>query len=1125
MKHRSPELSVNDLINILLSFTVSSMIIKNAILPGLSHNNLLLRYEVLTLLLSMLHQLKAISLYAKEFYKMIAIEKQITNVISRIPSLDIILQTWNCAFNMEANTNIEANTNMETQSGENIQNPELTDYFDIILNILHLYNDICPELLDNLTDLQLKMFLLNLKNFENENNGGVNIEKLNCVKIKAIQFLLVLDSTIFMPKEIIFKEAFFFLISLIRQKASLENYKTARTLLSATGLFETCDDQLDIWINGFSIITDPEENVELAEWFISVMKTVMKHTNRYVNSITQAEAALNEQHLTDFNIKKAGDIINELFDEANRSMKDISITELHLNNEQDNVTNDTFNRFNKKEKDVIKHTKIHAIIQRNKHSSKFHTEKMEDVINQLLDKTKPNNLFNGPLHDEIFSLPLINGQVAGLDVKKIDDVTDNSFDNLGEESFNSYRMQAYTSISPLLCCALRKASEEECSATVISYISYVLVHTLYHQVVPDLLIRLTTDLISLPVYKYLQHWSSDNQPISLKNKPKFLKLLHRTSNALLADSEMNITEVFKTSKGNYLTCCFKYDDKEVVINHFLSLHDIKALLRMTLFYLTQLAQRGILKQIQNENCKFMLVSLLNIIQSMNQENMKYFMIIEENAKYIFNHPILLHYFSPLCEEASKDSVENMITTTILKICETVMYLHEKTNVIDKKIYNMFFAFREKYFTQLQNIIEKDYLKAYGSNHDIVISLLKILQLKTEHIMNLLVALTKLKSAAFISNDKRNQSIFGTIFPILLDMYCDNESRLHHEYILDNEFVKKLSLHLIYLKSNQVNQMERWEQSLTNYLSIFPHKIANISSNTFTLLLTRDITKSTIQLITTLISRNAKLIPSLVKYFLKGNNAKQTDIVFPILACNLKDKWNETFLQRLYDYYSNDITTYLSEPGNPISWIEENVAAIVYLIQNTFDLALCEKTCNIISKIGDKMDMVSICFIHLLESLYKRYESLITVKEKALSNLIQILLYIMTLTLKKEAKNLEKIRVLCEKLDNAVACLRKAKPDFILDSLSKSHSWSQYTRFSLKLGLKDAKNDEIQSSILRVLNNLCDIAYSDNIEDEYAKTIFEMATSHSEFVNIMLESSVIKGEYARAMYFIIYTKIQ
>ncbi|EZA54632.1 Nucleolar pre-ribosomal-associated protein [Ooceraea biroi] len=1118
IRNYSLELNAKNLISILLSLTVPNMIVRGAILPGLSHDSLLVRHEALALLLSMICQLKTISLAAKEFYKTNAVKRQITDFILKVvPNLDIILRTWNRAF--------EANADMEIpESAENVQNPELMDHLDIILNILHLYKDVCPELLDGLTDLQPKMLLSSLNSLQDESDEEANIEKLSSMKVKAIQFLLVLDSTIFAPRERTFKEALLFLISLIRRETPSESCKAARMLLNATGLFENCDDQLDIWINGFSVITEPKENEELAQWFMSVMKSAIRHTDKYINSMTQAEAALNEQCLANLDVKTTKDIINELFEKANRISspceKDVSTTsvingQFNVDAKDNNVINDTFNRANQIKSKGAKHTETY-VIQRNEQGSKSHIKKVGDVINQLFDKAKPNRFpFNGLLHGKASPPCLFNGQVVDLEAKKTDDVTDHSFDNLDEESL-PHRMQVCTSVSPLLCCALHKANKQDCSATIVAYVSYVLVHTLHHQVAPDLLIHLATDLTSLPVYKYLQGWSSNGRPIPLKNKFQFLQLLHRTSNALLADSEMDVTEVFKTSDNNCSTCCFKYDNKEIVINHSLSLHDVKVLWRMTVFYLAQLAQRRILKQIQNENCKLMLVSLLNIIQSVNQKNMKYVTIVEENAKYIFTHPILLHYFSPFCGEASRDSIEGMITKTILDICETVVHLHETTNG-STTIYNMFFAFREKYLMQLRNIMEKDSLKACSNNYNVAIALLKILQLRTSNIANLLLALTNLESTAFISNNEpgRNQSIFGCIVPILLDMYCDNESKLHHgqSNALNDQFVKKLSLHLVHLKSN--SHIERWEQSLTNYLSIFPRNIAGISSDTFVSLLERGITRSTVQLVTILIKRNIKLIPSLVKYFFQGNNAKQADVVqlFPILGCNLKDKWNKKkFLQTLCHHYSNDIAAYLSEPGNPVPWIEENTAAIVYLIENTFDLALCEKTCNTISQSGDKLDMVSTCFVHLLESLYKKYEeSLVTVKDKALSDLIQILLHIMTLTLKKEAKNLKKIKVLCEKLDNAVACLRKTKPDFILSSLSKSYSWSQYTRFSLKLGLKDAKNDETQSSILKTLSSLCDIAYADNIEDEYAKTLFEMATSHSEFVNVMLGSSIVKGD--------------
>lgn len=1121
MKNCPPELNANNLISILLTLTAPAAITKSAIFPGLNHDSLLVRHEALALLLSMIHQLKAIYSSAKEFYKSSsnAVQKQITDfILKSVPNLHIILRIWDRAFEVNADTKT-------LESTESVQEPELMDHLDVILDVLYLYKDVCPEILDGSTDFQPRKLLLNLNDLRNEENDGeAGMEKLNRMRIKAIQFLLVLDSTIFTPREKTFAEALFFLISLVRQELS-ESYETARTLLSATGLFETCGDQLDIWIDGFSVIDpDPQEYEELTEWFISVIKSAIKHIDRYINSITHAEAALNEQRLADLDVKKAEDVINELFDQANRipspckmngSMESSMFNgQLDLNIEKHDASNDKMNFNENKSKDFLKHTATYAV-QRNRRASKSYTKKTKDAISRLLDKAKPDGLpFNGHFHGKAFPPSLINGRTAGPDTKKTD-VTDTFFDSVGEESLASCRMQACTSVSPLLCCALDKASKKDCSATIVAYVSYVLVHTLHHQVAPDLLIHLASGSNSLPVHKYLQGWSSskDQQPIAVKhNKLKFLKLLHRISSALLADSELDTAEVFSRKSGdNCSTCHFKYGNKEIVINHSLSVHEVRALSTMTVFYLTQLAQRGSLKDVQNENCRLMLVSLLNIAQSIHEENTKGFMMVEENARHFFTHPILLRCFSPFSEEASRDSVEDMITKTILEICETVAYLHERTNNGRRIIHDTFLAFREKYFAELRSMIEKGSREACSDNSDIAIALLKTLRLKARDIANLLFALIKLKSATFISKDKRNQSIFGRIVPVLLDMYCDSESRLHQDNILDNLFVKNLSLHLACLKFQKISHMERWEQSLTNYLTIFPRSIPGVKSNICASLLKRGVTRSTVQLITILISRDLKLIPPLVKHFLKGGNTQQADVVFPILGCNLENKWDEELLQSLYHHYSSDITAFLSEPGNPVPWIEENAVAVVHLIENTFDLALCEKTCVTISQSGEKLDMVSICFVHLLESLYKRYESLAAVKQRALSELIQILLHVMTLTLKKEAKNLEKIKVLCEKINNTVACLRKDTPDFILGSLSKSHSWSQYTRFSLKLGLKDAKNDEVQSSILRSLSNLCDIAYADNIVDDYAKTLFEMATSHSEFVNVMLGSCVVKGD--------------
>jgi len=1111
------ELKANNLISTLLSLVVPSMIVKVAILPGLDHDSLFVRHETLSLLLTMTKQLKAISLAAREFYKVSTVQNQITDfILKTIPSLEIILRMWNRAF--EDDTDIKTAENTENF----IQGPELVDHLDSILSVLHSYQDICPELLDISTNLQPNLLLSSLSNLQDDEEGTTKMEKVNRMKVKTIQFLLVLDSSIFAPKERAFKEALVFLISLIHQKdPSLDSYNAIRTLLITTGLFETCEDQLDIWINGFSVVADKEKE-QLTQWFMSVLKSSIKHIDKYINIMTQAEGAINDQ-IANLNVKKAEDIINELFDKTNKittlCQEEFSTVGSSLINGQfslekkNNAIDNSFCKFNQENlKDTIKHTK--CITRSNDQVTNFDTE-IENVINRLLVKANPSKKnfpsnHGYPYKISSISISSLTNNFTNSDIKKTNETIDTLFNNFGKE--NLCRMQACTAVSPLLCCALQKINEKNCTTTILAYLSYVMVHTLHHQVVPDLLVYMTMDLTNLPIYKYLQSWSSSKQPISLKNKLPSLKLLHKLSNILLADSKMDITEFSKLFANGQSTYYFKYGDKEVTIQHSLSSYDVKTLLKMTVFYLAQLAQSKILRQTQNENCKLVLTFLLNI----SQENVA---ILEENAKCIFTHPTLLHYFSPFCGEISKDSVEYMVTETILKICESVLHPYEK---YDERIYNIFFTFRDKFFKQLENVIERNPLEVCSNSYDIAIELLKMLQLGAKDIANLLFALMKLEKNVFISNDKQNLSIFGHIVPILLDMYCSKESRLHDT--LNKQFVEKFTLHLVHLKSNKISHLDKWEQVLAKYLSIFPHNVSGINTNTFALLLTKNITPSTIQLITILIIKNTKLISSLVKYFLrKVENAKQGNIVFPILGSSLKHKWNEKFLQSLYEHYSSDIAAYIIEPQNPVLWIEENAAAIVYLIESTFDLALCERICDTVSQNGDKLDMVSICFVQLLESVYKKYESLVTAKEKPLMDLIRVLLHVMTSTLKKESKNIEKIKVLCEKLNGAVIRLKKTESNFVFNSLSNSYSWPQFTRFSLKLGLKDAKDEETQSNILKTLSNLCDIAYRDNVDDEYAKTLFEMTTSHSEFVNIMLGSSTIKGEFARTNHSVVEKK--
>lgn len=294
----------------------------------------------------------------------------------------------------------------------------------------------------------------------------------------------------------------------------------------------------------------------------------------------------------------------------------------------------------------------------------------------------------------------------------------------------------------------------------------------------------------------------------------------------------------------------------------------------------------------------------------------------------------------------------------------------------------------------------------------------------------------------------------------------------------------------------------------------------IIADIFTSLLSTKMTNTTVNLISLLIKKNIKFIPIFVEYITKSKNIERGNIVLPIVASNLNFKWDLDFLQNLRKYYEIEIISYLCNPKDTKSWIEENVIAICYLIKTTFCFKKCHDICDIILQIGDKLDMISIQYIQILQSIYNKSAVSEMENEKLIMNLTQIFLHIITVTLKKESKNIQKLQILCEVLNDAIKHLKNKRKDFRFEALNCNHSWTQFIRFSLKFGLKEMKNNKESVKILKTLSALCDIAYENNSNDEHVKILFEMATSHSEFINIMLDSSDTKSKILISRYIII-----
>lgn len=169
--------------------------------------------------------------------------------------------------------------------------------------------------------------------------------------------------------------------------------------------------------------------------------------------------------------------------------------------------------------------------------------------------------------------------------------------------------------------------------------------------------------------------------------------------------------------------------------------------------------------------------------------------------------------------------------------------------------------------------------------------------------------------------------------------------------------------------------------------------------------------------------------------------------------------------------------------------------------------------------GDKLTKVDVEYVQLIDSCFK--------KVKMHKEFLQVLIHLLASTLKLSkskttlSNNKKKLEFLSMRLLTIVEILKKENEKFIYEELSKNHSWPQFVRFSLSHCLKLSEEEKSFDStlLLRAFIAACSVAYNDNGNDEYVKTIFGLATSHSEYVDIMLSSSSTKSKFIILLNFI------
>ncbi|XP_015124059.1 nucleolar pre-ribosomal-associated protein 1 [Diachasma alloeum] len=654
-------------------------------------------------------------------------------------------------------------------------------------------------------------------------------------------------------------------------------------------------------------------------------------------------------------------------------------------------------------------------------------------------------------------------------------------------------MQPTTNI-PLILCACYESLKEKWNETAGRFVGFITILTLHCQVSPNALIYLSEGIQGEQV-EYLKSWKEGETPIPLK-KMLSTSIVGKFSKILLASDEITFDRIL--------------NDKDGLHSNYEILH----LLKMTVFYLTQCIQRRKLTQEQFNRYKYVIIALLDFYKKTDWTSCDSNYVLE-CSRHILTHPTILHSFNPIPK--TKFPTERIVTTGLVEIFDKIIDVNYKSNVPD-----LFLSFKNKLMSHLEAVLRKCAGGWTLKTTHCLVKFIEILQLTSFDLLTLFKSLTSLPKASFLSEDKKVLSIWGEMVPKLLELLSERQKlEILMEFPEETQLVHKLFIYFTHLKYTGIN-LESWENSLHKFLKAFPHYIAIVDPKTFNSLLENEFDESTIPLISFLTARNPKLIPLFTKYIsTEKSRIRCCELIFSVLSSNLSYKWNSEFLFKICKQYEQNIINYFLFYEETLDWINQNVDSVAYLIDSCFSLEICERITTKVLSSGDKLETVDFNYAKLLQHIFTRLSQLHRNPQEILCQGLQVFIRLIVSYLKKNAKDSNEIEILCIYMFQTITRLKSINKDFIFEDLSKSYSWSQFTRFSLRSGLKNSKNDSTKNhSLLKTLSQVCDIAYKDKSETEYVKTLFEMTTSHSEFVNLMLSSQNIKKDLLQLIFVLI-----
>lgn len=591
-------------------------------------------------------------------------------------------------------------------------------------------------------------------------------------------------------------------------------------------------------------------------------------------------------------------------------------------------------------------------------------------------------------------------------------------------------------------------------------------------------------------------------------------ILKNISKSIINNDQLTLPEVFPFIQE------VEIEEKDIVINNVAYKLDSDTNIdssklftwaKYLIFCTVRLTDMGLLKQEQQKNVTDYIQCVIAIGRKRHMIDVCRTIILN-----LFKNPHVLKTYKCLDQNKGESSLlaTQFLLDVIIDHKDIIKYLNNKHMLLK--------SYQQKNYNEIVKGFVK-IKKGKEVNSEFTMKVLDIVGLAVEDDLRVFNLIFGAEVTNCVKDDKE-PSLVLDLLRYLIDKYSKSVC-----LELQSQTLRKcMKLYTELLTNKEINaNLTQLEVSLAEYFEHKPYQVKTVSDDLFKKFFEANIVrKSTPHLAAVLLKHNMKLSSTLKEQIAKPEILALRELTLPLGNAVINHNQflleNKEFLSTVYNEYKTNINKMLDKPHKAGQVYVSNSWFVRKLVLECMDLQECEK---LFAK-SHKFEYVELSHIHLFQNIFLKLCSSDKLKKDHVTNYFLSMLHIISVALKEGKENEVVLEIVTNiynvvKLSKSIGITGEQQDDF--KKTIESAVWQNFCKAVLKDSLKVRTIDQTNSigpQLLCLLTNLVKLFYSDNHED--ICTLFDMITSHSEFLNVMLShhSSDIKSRLIEFIYTLI-----